>query len=481
MLLGIATACGGEQPLNFVFMVADDLGWSDLGCYGSSFHETPALDRLAAEGVRFTSAYAACPVCSPTRASIFTGKYPARLGLTDHIGGPQPAHWRQNTPLRPAKYQQHLPLEEVTFAETLRSAGYATLFAGKWHLGHSDQHWPEYQGFDINAGGSVAGGPFSGNGYFSPYGNPRLTDGPPGEHLDGRLADETVRFIESHKHKPFLVVLSFYSVHVPLMAREDLRQKYERKRDPFGETPEPIYGFDGETRVRLLQEHAIYGAMVEAMDQAVAKVVEALKKQGLYDRTVIIFTSDNGGLSTGDRAISRDQGWPTSNIPLRMGKGWLYEGGIRVPLIIHAPGLMAGKVSHHQVVSTDFYPTILELASCEPMPEQHIDGQSFASILQGSHSDREPIYWHYPHYSNQGGAPGSAMRHGQWKLIHWFEDNRLELYNLNNDISEKKNVASDNPTVAENLKQQLDEWRFNIGARMPTDNPHAKQASTIGN
>ncbi|HMO84197.1 MAG TPA: sulfatase, partial [Lacipirellulaceae bacterium] len=385
--------------------------------------------------------------------------------------GPQPAHWNWPTPLRGAPFKTHLPLEEATLAEALRAAGYATFFGGKWHLGHSDEFWPEYQGFDVNAGGCASGGPFSGNQYFSPYGNPRLSDGPPGEHLDDRLATETIRFIEARRHKPFFASLCFYSVHVPLAAPEPLRQKYERKRNPFGETPTPIFGFDGETRVRLVQEHAVYAAMVEAMDQAVGRVLQALDKLGLADNTVVLFTSDNGGLSTGDRAISPDQGWPTSNLPLRAGKGWLYEGGVRVPLIVRGPGVAAGVKSDRIVTSTDYYPTLLELAGLPPAPQQHVDGRSFAASLAGDAAQREPVYWHYPHYANQGGSPGAAVRSGEWKLIHWFEDDRVELFHLADDIGEQRDLAAAEPHRATQLKMQLDRWREEVGAVMPTRNP----------
>jgi arylsulfatase A-like enzyme len=462
------TVPAATRPPNFVIIVADDLGWRDLGCYGSEFYETPAIDGLAAGGVRFTSAYAASPVCSPTRASFFSGKYPARLKLTDHTGGAQPEQWRDNTLLRPARYRQHLPLEEETFAEALHAAGYATFFAGKWHLGHADQYWPEYQGFDVNLGGTAAGGPFSGKQYFSPYGNPRLPNGPPGEHLDQRLATETVRFIEAHRHEPFLAVLSLYSVHVPLAAPEELRQKYERKRNPFGETPTPIWGKDGETRVRLVQEHAVYAAMVEAMDQAVGKVLAALAKQQLADNTVVLFTSDNGGLSTGDRAISADQGWPTSNVPLRAGKGWLYEGGIAVPLIARGPGVNASVASDDLVISADVYPTILDLAGLPPRPEQHADGVSFARSLRGESRERGATYWHYPHYSNQGGRPGAAIREGDWKLIRWFEKDSAELYQLRDDRGESIDLAAKEPATVARLSKKLDAWLKAVDAAMPT-------------
>lgn len=468
LLLAPATAFAAERPPNVLFILADDLGGRDLGCYGSTFHETPALDRLAAEGVRFTHAYAASSVCTPTRASIFSGKHPARLRITDHSGGAQPEQWREPTPLKPARHLARLPLEEVTFAEALHDAGYATFFAGKWHLGHAEQFWPEYQGFDVNIGGTAAGGPFSGKQYFSPYGNPRLPDGPPGEHLDDRLATETVRFIEAHRHEPFLAVLSLYSVHVPLVAREDLRQKYEQKRNPFGESATPIWGTDGATRVRLVQEHAVYAAMVEAMDQAVGKVLAALEKNGLLESTIVVFTSDNGGLSTGDKAISADQGWPTSNVPLRAGKGWLYEGGIAVPLIVRAPGAKRSYVCEDVILSTDFYPTILQLTGQPAKPVQHADGVGFVDALQGRSHERGASYWHYPHYSNQGGHPSAAIRDGDWKLIKNFDDNSVELFDLSVDRGELKDLSSDEPHMISQLTSQLNAWLKDVDAAIPS-------------
>jgi arylsulfatase A-like enzyme len=341
-LLGFCqhAAVGAEpsQPThpNIVFILADDLGWRDLGCFGSTFYETPNVDRLAATGMKFTQAYAACPVCSPTRASILTGKYPQRVGITDYVSpnrSNQPEHWSRNTRLLPAPYADRLPLAETTLAEALKTGGYATFFAGKWHLG-PEGFYPENQGFDINKGGCEWGAPSAGGRYFSPYGNPRLSDGPPGEHLPARLAAETAAFIAAHRDQPFLAYLSFYSVHTPLMAREDLRQKYEAKAKsvhPAG----AIWGKEGDRKVRLVQDHAVYAAMVEAMDQAVGVVLGKLDELHLTERTVVIFMSDNGGLST-------SEGWPTANVPLRAGKGWLYEGGIREPMIDHTSS------GHHQ-------------------------------------------------------------------------------------------------------------------------------------
>lgn len=459
---------------NVVFVLVDDLGWKDVGCYGSSFYETPNVDRLADKGVRFVNGYASCPVCSPTRASVMTGKYPARLGLTAHIGDAKPEHWKRNTRLVPASYTDHLPLEQTTVAETFRAAGYATFHAGKWHLGSKDKYWPEYQGFDINIGGWAQGGPFGGKQYFSPYGNPRIKDGPDGEHLPDRLATDTVRFIESHRHKPFFAMLSFYSVHVPLVAREDLRKKYARKRNPFGETATPIYRMDGKTRVREIQEHSIYGAMVEAMDEAVGKVMTSLEELHLMDDTIVVFTSDNGGLSTGDMGISRDQGWPTSNAPLRCGKGWLYDGGIRVPLIIKPQAdIPAERTSNAVASSIDFLPTLAEMAGITLEDTESIDGVSLAQTFQRPIPDPltdRSVFWHYPHYGNQGGGPGGAIRKGDWKLIEWYETRDTELYNLKDDLGEVEDLSDQHRDIHDELYKELVAWRTSHKVQMPSRN-----------
>jgi len=454
------------QRPNIVFILADDLGWRDLGCYGSVFYETPNLDQLAATGMRFTSAYAASPVCSPTRASILTGKYPVRTGITDYIdpqGRNQPGQWSRNTRLLPAPYRDRLALEEITIAEALKQAGYVTFFAGKWHLG-PEGYYPENQGFDINKGGWEAGGPYGGNKYFSPYGNPRLEDGPPGEHLPDRLATETVKFIEANRDRPFFAYLSFYSVHIPLMARRDLEEKYQAKSKLlqfFGQRFLP----EGFREARQVQDHAVYAGMIEAMDQAVGKVLSALDRLGLSDRTIVFFMSDNGGLSTAE-------GSPTSNAPLRAGKGWLYEGGTREPMIVRAPGLTRpGSICDTPVISTDFYPTILELAGLPLRPQQHVDGVSLVPLLRGGSLAGRVLYWHYPHYGNQGGAPGGAVREGKWKLIEWYEDQTVELYNLEADVGEHYNLAALYPREAAELRTKLHRWLQDTGALLPALNP----------
>lgn len=470
LLCGLAPAA--ERPPNIIFFLADDLGQRDLGAYGSTFYETPNIDRLAKDGAKFTDAYAACPVCSPTRASILTGQWPERTGITDYIGAPaRPELWKRNTKLLPAPYTERLALEAPTMAKALKSAGYATFFAGKWHLG-PEGWWPENQGFDINKGGIDRGGPYGGNKYFSPYDNPRLTDGPAGEHLPDRLATETAKFIEANKDRPFLAYLSFYSVHTPLMAREDLRKKYEAKRLRLGLTAK--WGREGERDVRLVQEHAVYAAMVEAMDLAVGKVVAELDALGLRDTTLVIFTSDNGGLST-------SEGWPTSNLPLRGGKGWMYEGGIREPLLIRWPGVVKpGRVISTPVSSPDFFPTLLEVAGVRPQPSQTLDGTSLMPLLKGGTLPERALFWHYPHYGNQGGAPGSAIRRGDWKLIEWAEDNRAELFNLAKDIGEQTDLANKEPQRVDRLRAELVTWQKQVGAKFSTPNPSYDPAKPSG-
>ena len=473
LLAGLTSLCAAAaRPPNIVFFLADDLGQRDLGAYGSTFYETPHLDRLAKEGARFTDAYAACPVCSPTRASILTGQWPQRTGITDYIGAPMtPDAWKRNTKSLPAPYADRLSLDAPTIAKALKAAGYATFFAGKWHLG-PEGYWPENQGFDVNMGGNERGGPYGGKKYFSPYGNPRLTDGPDGEHLPDRLATEAVKFIQAKRGEPFLVYFPFYSVHTPLMARPDLQKKYEEKRARLGLKAE--WGREHERDVRLVQEHAVYAGMVEAMDQAVGKVLAGLEAAGLKENTIVIFTSDNGGLST-------SEGWPTSNLPLRGGKGWIYEGGIREPLIVRWPGVStAGSVITTPVSSPDFFPTFLEAAGAKPKPSQVMDGRSLVGALKGAAQPERALFWHYPHYGNQGGAPAAAVRRGDWKLIEWQEDGRVELFNLAADLSEKNNLAAREPQRVAQLTAELHAWQKEVGAKFPIANPTYDAAKTSG-
>lgn len=451
-------AVADNRP-NIVIFLVDDLGRQDLACYGSRFYETPNVDRLAREGALFTDAYAACPVCSPTRASLMTGLWPQRTGITDYIGAPvTPQEWKRNTLLLPAPYKDRLSLETTTLAEIARSAGYATFFAGKWHLG-PEGWWPEDHGFDVNMGGTDRGGPYGGNKYFSPYGNPRLKDGPEGEHLPDRLATETNHFIEAHRDEPFLAYFSFYSVHTPLMSRDDLREKYEAKRQQMG--LEEKWGREGERDVRLVQDHAVYAGMVEAMDLAVGKVLAKLDELNLAENTLVIFTSDNGGLST-------SEGWPTSNLPLRGGKGWLYEGGIREPFLVRWPKVVAAdsKISE-PISSPDLFATVLDVTKAALPKGQITDGCSLVPALSGQTLPERSLFWHYPHYGNQGGAPGAAIRDGDWKLIHWMEHDKIELFNLSEDLSEQNNVAAQHPEIVNRLRSKLSAWQADVGAKHP--------------
>jgi len=450
ILLWFLSCSTGKTRLNFVFILIDDLGWTDTGCYGSSFYETPHIDSLAMAGMRFTNAYASCPVCSPTRASILTGKYPARLNLTQWIGGP-------GNP----EYLKQLPLEEFTLAEALKAGGYRTFFAGKWHLGKAP-YWPEHQGFDINKGGYEAGGPWAG-GYFSPYHFPNLEDGPEGEYLTKRLTDESLKFLEENYQVPFLLYLSHYSVHTPLQIMPELEAKYKLKAKNLPPTDRPKFIAEGpNNEARQIQDHAVYAGMVEAMDTSVGRVMDKLEELGIDGQTVVIFMSDNGGLST-------SEGRPTSNVPLRAGKGWLYEGGIREPMIIKWPGVTRpGSTSDEIVSSTDFYPTMLEIAGLPLRPDQHLDGVSLLPVLsQTGHLDREALFWHYPHYSNQGGKPGAAIRSGDFKLIEFFEDHHAELYNLKQDISEKNDLSLHLHAKKNEMLSKLHQWQNSVGAKFP--------------
>lgn len=460
-----------KKPLNVLFILADDLGWQDLGCFGSTFYDTPNLDGLAKSGLKFTQGYAACPVCSPTRSSILTGQYPARTQNTDFFGGPQPENMKQSKrPVLPASYIEKLDTKHTTLAEALKGNGYATFFAGKWHLGGKGSY-PEDHGFDINKGGFQRGGPYGGKKYFSPYGNPKLKDGPDGEHLPDRLATETVKFITNNKDKPFLAYLSFYSVHTPLMGRKDLIEKYKKKKQTLKKGKE-IWGKESPRKVRQVQDHAIYAAMVEAMDQAVGKVLKALKDNGVADNTLVIFFSDNGGLST-------SEGSPTANTPLRAGKGWLYEGGVREPMIVRWPNVTpANQICSEQVISTDFFPTILEAAGLPSLDSQHLDGLSFVDQLKSPSKKRatRTLFWHYPHWGNQGGTPGTVVRNGDWKLIHFYDPNKPdELYNVTQDRSESKNMIKQEPERVITLQKKMDLWIKKTDAKLPTLNPNRKK------
>lgn len=459
LVLGIdpGHAAGGRPSV--LFFLADDLGWADIGAnHPGTFYETPNIDGIAARGMRFTQGYAACPVCSPTRGSIMTGKYPPRFGVTDFIPG------MRNGRLLSAPNASHLPLEEVTLAEAFREAGYATFFAGKWHLGPGEFS-PSAQGFPDNL---VNGDGRKGIQQFFYPADSLPADSKQDPKTTDRIADAAVRFVRHHTDKPFFAYLPFLAVHTPIGARPDLVTKYQKKKE---QAPADEWGREREREVRLVQNHATYAAMLEQMDSAIGRVVGALRDAGIEDRTIVVFMSDNGGLST-------SEGHPTSNLPLRAGKGWLYEGGIRTAFIIAAPGVtQPGSTCDTPVISTDYYPTLLELAGLPQRPQQHLDGVSLVPLLRGGSLPERALFWHYPHYGNQGGAPSGCVRMGDWKLIEWYEDNRAELFNLRGDIGERRDVAPQMPEKVGELTARLHEWRRSVGGIMPKPNPDWQPAT----
>ena len=475
-----AQTAGKTIKPNILFILADDLGWMDLSCYGSSFYETPNIDQLAKEGIRFTNAYAACPVSSPTRTSFQTGKYPARLHLTDYIPGGYAVASRKRIidatcPVLPVPFVQNLPLSELTIGEALKQEGYQTAHIGKWNCSIDSLTYPQYQGYDINIAGCNKGGPGKG-GYFSPYHNPYLSDGPEGEYLTDRLGDECIKIIRRFKDKPFFINLPFYQVHTPLLAKADKVKYFEEKAKrmglnsfkTFNITPEwkNKQPFQDSTHIeRIIQSNAVYAAMIASMDENIGRIIDELKRLGLYENTIIIFTSDNGGLST-------SEGSPTTNLPLRGGKGFTYEGGIREPLIVRIPHMKnTGNQCDSMVISTDYYPTILEMTGNNLHPEQHLDGISFFPLLKNEKRDyRDAIYWHYPHYSNQGGRPSGAIRMGSYKLLQFYDTGELELYDLSKDLSEKENLKDSEPELTERLLNKLENWRTSVNADMPIKN-----------
>ncbi len=460
-LVALSTLAFGSRltaadPPNVVLIVIDDLGQRDLGCYGSTFYKTPNIDKMAKDGLRFTDFYAACPVCSPTRASILTGRYPQRMNITDWIPG------RKDTPdarLKRPDIRNELPLEETTIAAALKNRGYVTALMGKWHLGGKGFE-PQKHGFDVNIAGDQTGTPRS---YFAPFENkqgkmPGLEKAEDGEYLTDRLAAEAEKFIETNKSKPFFLYLPHYGVHTPLRAKQSIIDKYKVT---------PTHG---------KQSNPVYAAMVESMDEAVGRVLKKLDELKLSDNTLVIFTSDNGGLAT----LEGMPFAPTNNAPLREGKGYLYEGGIRVPCIIKWPGeIKPGTVTNEVACSIDFFETILEasrrgLKNDPDVGAKQRDGRSLVSIFRGEKMKEWPHYWHYPHYANQGGKPGGAIRRGDYKLIEYYEDGRRELFDVKKDISESRNLAADKPDVVKELAAELDKWRKEVGAKMPTANPDYK-------
>jgi len=436
-----AKAKPAARKPNFVFFLIDDLGWSDVGCYGNKFNETPNIDRLAAQGMRFTDAYAACPVCSPTRASIVAGQYPARLGIIDFI----PGHWRPFEKLTvPINRQQYLPLKSVTLAETLKSAGYTCGAFGKWHLGGKGR-LPDAQGFDTMV---VAGGGRHFGNSTTP--NIHLTKD---DYLAEAITARGVEFIEANKNRPFFLYVMHYAVHIPLQARKKLVAKYEKKTKPPTGVNNPTYA-----------------AMIEHVDDSVGSILAKLDELKLADNTVVVFFSDNGGLRQHFRKIGPIV---TTNAPLRDEKGTLYEGGIREPMIVRWPGrVKAGDTCNQPVTSVDFYPTFLDIAGVKRPGDHVLDGESIVPLLVSSGKlQRDAIYWHYPVYHHS--TPAGAIRQGPWKLIEFFDagPSRCELYNLKDDIGESNDLAAKMPGKVRELQQKLGQWRESVNARLPKKNP----------
>jgi arylsulfatase A len=443
--LSSAATSAADRPPNVILILIDDMGWTDLTCYGSKFYETPNIDRLAASGMRLTNGYSACTVCSPTRAAIMTGKYPARLHITDWIAG----HNRPYAKLKIPDWRQFLPHEETTIAEGFKAGGYTTCHIGKWHLG-GESYWPTTQGFDINIAGCHAGSPPT---YFFPYQNnnltlPGLAEGKPGEYLTDRLADEAIAFISASKDKPFFLYLPFYAVHTPLQAK-----------------PEKIAKYRAKARLDNPQRHATYAAMIESLDEGIGRLLAHLDNLKLRDQTIIVFTTDNGGLELNE---------VTANDPLRAGKGSAYEGGVRVPLMVsYPPAIRAGSTSDVPAMSIDLFPTLVELCGLAPKPEKPAwDGVSVApALLEKGPVRRDTLYWHYPHYHPGGATPYSAVRSGDWRLVEFHEDGKVELYNLKEDIGETKDLAASQSERRDALLTMLRQWRAGVGAQMPTPNP----------
>ncbi len=437
------SAAPARRPPNFVFILIDDYGWKDTGYNGSRFYETPNIDRLARGGMIFTDGYSASPVCSPTRAATMTGRYPARLHLTSHLQGAS-NRFHFTRVLQPSA-RLALPLAETTIAERLRSRGYRTACIGKWHLGKTG-FLPSDQGFDVSLGGDEAG---STNNFFYPAWKKKVPlDGAEGEYLTDRLTQLAVDFIAESKDRPFFLYLPHFAVHTPIEGKPEKVRRYAAKADPA----DP-------------QNYDEYAAMIESVDEGVGRVVAALQSHGLLENTLVIFTSDNGGVSS----LEWKKRPVTSNLPLRAGKGHIYEGGIRVPLLASWPGQIApGSVCREPVLSVDFAPTLAALAGA-PF---RADGVSIAPLLRGRSLPTREIFWHYPHYSPQLGRPAAAMRHGDYKFILFFETERGELYNLRNDISEKDDLSEREPARASAMRRRLEQWLRETRAQLPTPNPN---------
>lgn len=436
---------------NVVVLLVDDLGWRDVGFMGSQYYETPNIDKLASESMVFTNAYAACAVCSPTRASIMTGRYPARIGITDWIRArfqvqkdelqaPPQYEENENKILRTPSNPFWMDLDEVTIAEVLKNEGYYTCHIGKWHLG-PDDYYPEKQGFDQNIAGCDMGQPVN---YFDPYKNdngvgfPNLNSRQEGEYLVDRLADEFKNVVNQRKDKPFFINMCYYAVHTPLMAKPEIIQKYKAKKVVDG------------------QKNPVYAAMIESLDHAVGKLVATLKENGLIDNTIIVFMSDNGGLIG-----------PTDNSPLRSGKGYPYEGGIRIPMFVYWNGkILPGSICNLPVSTIDILPTVCAITN-SPLPENELDGRDISPVFDNANLEQIPLFWHFPHYRGEDVVPYSIIRDGEWKLIKRYEGVEFELYNLDNDEEEKYDLAKDLPEKVSELDSKLQDWLRHSNAKIP--------------
>jgi arylsulfatase A len=494
-----------EKKPNIIIFLIDDLGWSDVGCFGSTFYETPNIDKLAKEGVKFTNAYAACHVCSPSRAAILSGKYPARLNMTDWLPGRNDFAYQK---LKNVEVNQQMPYEETTLAEALKSNGYNTAIIGKWHLGEAPSD-PTKHGFDMHLpAGWAKGWPLT---YYSPF-NLAGYDGKPGDYLTDDLTDEALKYMESNKNNPFFLYFSHFTVHDPIEGRKDLVEKYNKKLAGMPKPKTPAYILEGDpdndpltieeratlvkdpaykpygqlprgtVKIKQRQDNTNFASMVETMDESMGRVMTKLKDLGIDKNTIIIFASDNGGMSAANfgrpskkvDSTRLDKFYSTSNLPLRGAKGWNYEGGIRIPLIVKWAGAKkAGAVSDVPVIHTDFYPTILEMAGIAPMPKQHVDGKSIVPLLKGEKTiNRDAIYWHFPHYSNHGmQSPNGAVRYKNWKLIEYYENNTVQLFDLSKDMGELHDLAKEQPEKVKELTNMLHKWRTEVGAKMMAPNP----------
>jgi len=438
-----------ERP-NLVVVLVDDLGWMDVGCYGSTYYETPNIDRLATQGMRFTQAYSACPVCSPSRAALLTGKNPARLRFTGHITAIERHRYPDHGRIIPPDDRMYISLDEVTIANALKPAGYTSASIGKWHVGIDPKYWPTGQGFDLNVAGHSHGSPPS---YWFPYRVdrewnteiPTLKGGKPGEYLTDRLTDESIKFIRDNRKDPFLLYLPHYAVHTPLQAPADLVEKYTEKM-----------------KVDSSQKSPIYAAMIENVDRNLGRLLETLDELGLTDNTAVIFASDNGGANVA-----------TNNAPLREGKAYLYEGGIRVPLIVKWPGhVPEGRTCDAQVAGEDLYPTIIEMAGEGTISNEVVDGMSMLPLLTETPGWREhDLHWYYPHYPQEARMPGAAIRSGDYKLIQHYDPERIELYNLAEDLGEEVDLSRKMPGKASELLEKLEGWLRSVDAQMHTLNP----------